>query len=93
VSEKVESRRKKILFFDWRDIKCGHLAWKDNAGRSYAWSELPKQQIELHATPMYIPHGIRLVAQPARRQNRLMVGGGGGVPSSTKECTVRGFSK
>lgn len=67
MSKSLEGLRRKILFLDWRDIKCGFLGWKDSAGNSLTLSSIQETQVELHATPMYVPRGIRLVAQSAQK--------------------------
>jgi hypothetical protein len=59
--------RRKILFTDWRDIACGHLAWLTPEGRQYGVGHPPEPQVEMHARPICVPHGVRLVAQPARK--------------------------
>src|SRR3990172_7429797 len=60
--------RRKILFFDWRDITAGALAWHAPDGRPYR-VELPNPppQVEMRAQDCGVPQGIRLVAQPARK--------------------------
>jgi len=59
--------RRKILFFDWRDIQCGHVRWLTPDGTQYGVGNPPLPQVEMHAEQVAVPHGIRLVAQPARK--------------------------
>jgi len=59
--------RTKILFFDLRDIECGRLSWQSAEGTAYGVANPPLPQVELHALPQRIPHGIRFAAQPASK--------------------------
>ncbi|OGG43754.1 MAG: hypothetical protein A3F84_13315 [Candidatus Handelsmanbacteria bacterium RIFCSPLOWO2_12_FULL_64_10] len=58
---------RRILFTDLRHIQCGHLSWGTPDGRRFGVSHPPEPQVEMHAQPRYVPHGVRLVAQPARK--------------------------
>lgn len=60
--------RRKILFFDWRDIACGTLKWTTPDGR-HLGVELrdPPPQVECHADASACAYGVRLAAQPARK--------------------------
>jgi len=57
----------KILFTDWRHIQCGHVSWLTAEGQQYGVGNPPEPQVAMHASPGAVPHGIRLVAQPARK--------------------------
>ncbi|MHB0939822.1 MAG: glycoside hydrolase family protein [Armatimonadota bacterium] len=59
--------RRKILFFDWRDIDCGHVRWLTPDGTQYGVGNPPLPQVEMHAEQVAVPHGIRLAAQPAQK--------------------------
>lgn len=57
--------RSQILFFDWRDLQCGHLQWRTADGVRLGVGNPPEPPVPLHAAPQRVPHGIRLQAQPA----------------------------
>ena len=57
--------RSKILFTDFRDIECGHLAWLTSDGVRHGVGNPPPRQVDMHAEPRSVPHGIRFAAQPA----------------------------
>ncbi|MFH1008444.1 MAG: hypothetical protein V1800_13240 [Candidatus Latescibacterota bacterium] len=57
----------KILFTDWQHIECGHVSWLNAQGERVGIGTLPEEQVPLHASPGAVPHGIRLVAQPAQK--------------------------
>jgi uncharacterized membrane-anchored protein len=59
--------RTKILFTDWRHIQCGHVSWLTAEGERLGVGNPPEPRVPLHASPGAVPHGIRLVAQPARK--------------------------
>lgn len=59
--------RSKVLFLDWRDLECGHLRWRTAAGEAIGVRGDDGPDRDLHATPVSVPHGIRLQAQPARK--------------------------
>jgi hypothetical protein len=59
--------RRKVLFFDWRDFECGHLAWRTADGQALGVGGDAGPDRDLHATPVQVPHGVRLQAQPATR--------------------------
>ena len=59
--------RKKILFTDWRDIQCGAVAWLTPEGKRYRVGNPPEPQVSMRAEPRFVPRGIRLQAQPARK--------------------------
>ena len=58
---------KKILFTDLRHIQCGTLSWGTPDGRRFGVSHPPEPQVEMHAQPRCVPHGVRLAAQPAHK--------------------------
>lgn len=55
----------KILFVDWRDVRCGRLEWRTAEGTRLGVRNPPEPPVPLHARPRQVPHGIRLEAQPA----------------------------
>ena len=57
----------KMLFTDWRHIACGALSWVTPEGARYGVANPPQPQVRMHAQPQGVPHGIRLVAQRARK--------------------------
>ncbi|MSS69987.1 MAG: hypothetical protein EXS64_00710 [Candidatus Latescibacteria bacterium] len=57
----------RILFTDLRHIQCGTLSWATPDGRRFGVSHPPAPQVEMHAQPRHVPHGVRLAAQPARK--------------------------
>lgn len=57
----------KLLFFDWRHVQCGGLSWRDATGDAVPLSHPPGEPVPLSATPVRVPHGLRLLAQPARK--------------------------
>lgn len=59
--------RKKILFTDWRDIQCGAVAWLTPEGKQYRVGNPPEPQVSMRAEPRFVPRGIRLQGQPARK--------------------------
>ena len=63
--------RKKILFVDWRDIRCGGLSWLNPDGARYDVGNPPEPQVEMHAAVCGVPHGIRPAAQPARKTETI----------------------
>ena len=63
--------RDKILFFDWRDIQCGALAWSTPAGEQYGVANPPEPQVQMKAEPRFVPRGIGLRAQPARKAGAM----------------------
>lgn len=64
--------RQKLLFFDWRDMACGHLQWTAPDGRAYGVAT-PSDDPDtpLHAVVNQVPHGVRLVAQPAHKTDPI----------------------
>ena len=58
-------KRSTLLFFDWRDIRCGALDWVTASGKRLGVGNPPDPPVPLHASPRYVPRGIRLEAQPA----------------------------
>jgi hypothetical protein len=63
--------RTKILFTDWRDIQCGAVAWTTPAGERYGVGNPPEPQVAMRAERRFIPHGIRILAQPARKTEMI----------------------
>jgi hypothetical protein len=57
----------KLLFLDWRHIRCGHLAWRRPDGKSLGVGNPPEPPVPLQADPQAVPRGIRLAAQPGRK--------------------------
>ena len=55
----------KILFVDWRHIQCGRVDWRTRMGETLGVANPPGPPVPLCAYPQRVPHGIRLVAQPA----------------------------
>jgi len=64
-------KRDKLLFFDWRDIQCGNLAWIAPDGARHGVSNPPEPQVPMRAEPRAVPWGIRLEAQPARKTDKV----------------------
>ncbi len=60
------TRRHKLLFFDWRDVDCGHVLWQTPEGDTIDVTAADEPQRDVHARPSGVPYGIRLQAQPAR---------------------------
>lgn len=67
-----ERPRKKILFFDWRDVALGGINWKTPEGKTYFVGSPEGEFTDMHADPgSSQPHGIRLQAQPARKAGEI----------------------
>ncbi len=58
---------KKMLFVDWRHMRCGALSWITPEGARYGVANPPEPQVAMHARTQGVPHGIRLVAQRAQK--------------------------
>ncbi|MCZ6677782.1 MAG: hypothetical protein O7E52_11085 [Candidatus Poribacteria bacterium] len=63
--------REKILFTDWRDIQCGAVAWLTSDGKRHGVGNPPEPPVPMRAEPRAVPHGVRLVAQPARKAGMI----------------------
>jgi hypothetical protein len=61
------SARRRTLFTDWRDVQCGYLQWRTPEGEPYDLRHPPEPQVEMHAEPRGVPHGIRLEAKRATK--------------------------
>ena len=59
--------QKTFLFADLRHISCGAGSWLTAQGVRHGAANPPGDPVPLHAEPTDIPHGIRFVAQPARK--------------------------
>ena len=56
----------KMLFMDWRNIQCGHLEWRTDAGERLGVGNPPEPPVPMRADARCVPHGIRLESQPAQ---------------------------
>ncbi|MBI4024722.1 MAG: hypothetical protein HY360_07045 [Verrucomicrobia bacterium] len=63
-----------ILFTDLQHICCGDLEWLSPDGRPLPLLVPPEPQVAVQATTGLLPHGVRLVAQPARKLDPLPAG-------------------
>ncbi|MCC7263046.1 MAG: hypothetical protein IT369_11050 [Candidatus Latescibacteria bacterium] len=61
----------KLLFFDWRHLQCGNLAWLTPDGTRHSVSRPPEPQVPMRAEPRKIPRGLRLEAQPATKTDKV----------------------
>jgi len=62
------------LFTDVRHIRCGDLQWFTPTAEQLPLVAPPAPQVDAHAAPSLLPSGVRLVAQPARKTERLAPG-------------------
>ena len=59
--------RRKLLFFDWRDIDCGSVSWRTPDGETVDVEGSATREFDMHAEPVGVPHGIWLQVQPAQK--------------------------
>ena len=59
--------QKTYLFIDYRHIRCGDLEWVSPGGDRLPVAGPPEPQVEAIARTGFVPHGIRLVAQKAKK--------------------------
>lgn len=68
----TERARKKILFFDWRDVALHGIDWLTPSGERYGVGTPVGGFQDLHANQSgRQPYGIRLQAQPARKAGEV----------------------
>jgi len=59
--------QKTYLFIDYRHIRCADLEWVSPGGNRLPVAGPPEPQVEAIAQTGFVPHGIRLVAQKAKK--------------------------
>ena len=69
-----EPAAKMVLFTDLRHIRCGDLEWLSPEGKELPVAGPPEPEVEARPRTGFVPHGIRLVAQPAKKTEPLPKG-------------------
>lgn len=88
--EPYELGGRRLVFTTWQYVRPGYFAWVDNQGNnvSVSGNQGPNEAVFNRGDH---PHGIRLVAQPARREGvvwgkEVAAGSSGGIAISTLLC-------
>ncbi len=71
---KLTYLQKEYLFIDYRHIRCGDLEWVSPGGDRLHVAGPPEPQVEAIARTGFVPHGVRLVAQEAKKSEPLPKG-------------------
>jgi len=71
MTHESEAGERKCLFLDLRHIQCGALSWLTAAGQRYGVANPPGEPVPMHARPVCVPHGVRLVARPAKKAGTM----------------------
>ncbi len=61
----------KLLFTDWRNLRCGHLHWLTPTGERFGVANPSGPEVRMRGVPAAVPRGVRLVAQSARKIDPL----------------------
>ena len=63
----MSEEKEKILFLDMRDIQCGRLSWRDEAGEPVHTSHPEGESRDVKSVPDRSPRGIWIHALPAKK--------------------------